>query len=253
MGIRATIVVLALLATGCGANSAGGGGDGVQGKVFTSTSSTRTLVEGTKIELRFTADGTLNANAGCNQMQGPVTTDGGKLAVADLSTTDMACPTPGAGEQDAWLSKLLTAQPSWKLDGTNLVITGSDAEVVLVQQQPATLEGKWIVEGAISADAVESMPEGSNATLEFKDGFIFVTGDCNSGSTKVSNGDQYEVDGQTITFGELAVTAMMCPPDKMAAESAMLTALGRREVTFQIEGTTMTLTNADGKGVQLRR
>ncbi|SFR10115.1 META domain-containing protein [Lentzea waywayandensis] len=110
-------------------------------RVFTSTSVTehgepRDLVEGTKVELRFTDDGRLLANAGCNQMQGPVSWDGGKLTVTDLSTTYMACLTPGLDEQDEWLSRLLSATPSWRLDGTTLVLTGEDAEIVFEAAEP---------------------------------------------------------------------------------------------------------------------
>ncbi|WP_439661660.1 META domain-containing protein [Lentzea sp. HUAS TT2] len=255
MGFRVLVVAVALMATGCGSGSAGG--NGVQGKVFTSTSVTeqgrpRALVEGTKIELRF-IDDRLVATAGCNQMQGQVKLDDGKLAVTDLSTTDMACTTPGSQEQDEWLAKLLTATPAWKLDGTSLVLTGPDAEIVLAQEQPATLEGTWTVEGLIDKDVVSSAPEGVTGTVSFKEGFIYVRGGCNSGSTKVTGADEYEVDGQTIAFGELVVTAMMCAEDKMKVESAILDTLGLRKVTFEIEGNTMTLKNADGVGLQLRK
>jgi heat shock protein HslJ len=117
----------------------------MRNKVFTSTSVTergrpRALVEGTKVELRFTEDDRLVANAGCNQMQGPVSLEGGKLTVADLSTTYLACLTPGLHEQDEWLAKLLTAAPLWRMDGENLVITGPDNEIVLVPEPSAMPE-----------------------------------------------------------------------------------------------------------------
>jgi heat shock protein HslJ len=110
-------------------------------RVFTSTSVTehgkpRALVEGTKVELQFTEDGRLLAHAGCNQMQGPVSWDGGRLTVTALSTTLMACLTPGLDEQDEWLAGLLGAAPSWRLDGTTLVLTGEDAEIVFEAAQP---------------------------------------------------------------------------------------------------------------------
>ena len=54
------------------------------------------------------------------------------------------------------------------------------------------------------------------------------TAGCNSGSTKVTGADEYEVDGQAITFG-----------------------LGK--VTFEIDRNTMTLENADGIGLLLRK
>ncbi|MCX2950601.1 META domain-containing protein [Lentzea sp. NEAU-D7] len=257
MGPR-LLVALVLLATACG--TAGGGGNDVQGKTFTSTSVTeqgkpRPLVEGTKVELRFTADGRLLANAGCNQMQGPVKLDDGKLTVTDLSTTDMACPGEGLQEQDEWLSGLLGAKPSWRLDGQNLVLTGANTEMVLAPKPQAPLEGvTWTVDGIVTKDAVSSVPEGVTGTIAFKDGHIYVQGGCNSGSTDVTGADKYEVDGQRITFGSsLAMTLMLCSEDKMKVESAILDTLELGEVTFEIDGDTMTLMNANGVGLKLRK
>ncbi|GGM84050.1 hypothetical protein GCM10011609_20190 [Lentzea pudingi] len=232
----------------------------MQGKVFTSTSVTeqgkpRTLVEGTRIELRFTADGRLIATAGCNQLQGPVALGGGKLAVTGLSTTEMACPDPGLHRQDEWLSGLLDEKPSWRLDDTTLVLTGANAEVVLAAEPQASLEGvTWTVEGFITKDVVSSVPEGVTGTISFKDGFIHVQGGCNSGSTEVSGAGKYEVDGQTITFGDsLVTTAMMCDEDKMKMDGAIHDTLALGEVTFEIDRDTMILRNANGAGLQLRK
>lgn len=225
----------------------------MKGKVFSSTSVTeqgkpRTLVEGTKVELRFTDDDRLLANAGCNQMQGPVSLANGKLTVTDLSTTDMACPTPGLHEQDEWLSKLLAATPSWRMDGANLVITGPDAEIVLAVEAPATLEGGiWIVDGLIASDATSSVPAGVRATISFKGGTADVQTGCNFGS------GTYEVDGDTIRFAEIGREVRRCGPDEMAVETAVLAALNQAEVTYKIDRNTLVLTNAGGSGLRLRK
>lgn len=258
MSSRIVLAVLVLaVATGCAGREAGQGAD-LRGNVYVSTSVSeqgkpRALVEGTKVELRFTDDGRLLANAGCNQMQGPVQLGDGKLAVAEISTTAMGCPKPELHEQDDWLSKLLDARPSWRLDGANLVLTGSNAEIVLAREQPAALEGAWTVDGLISKDAVSSLPEGVQATVSFKDGHVYTAAGCNSGSTDHSGGERYEVDGRTITFGDLVTTMMMCSQDQMAVESVVLDTLGLGEVTYEIDRDTLTLKNADGVGLQLRK
>lgn len=251
--VLAAVIAVALLATGCGARSAGqGGGSDVRGKVFTSTSVTeqgkaRAMVEGTKVELRFTDDGRLLASAGCNQMQGPVTLDGGKLQVADLSMTAMGCPNPDLHTQDQWLSKLLSATPAWKLDGSTLVITGSGAEIVLTAEAPAKLEGgTWTLESLVQADAVSSVPGRVPATLKFENGKVTVFTGCNDGSAT------YQVDGQAITFESLAHTDKACGPDETAAEKAVLAALTGK-VTYKINRSSLTLTNANGEGAQLRK
>ncbi|MFD4674219.1 META domain-containing protein [Lentzea sp. NPDC058450] len=252
MGIRATVALLVLLVAGCGAQQAGGESS-LRGKVFTSTSVTdqgkpRTLVEGTKIELQFTDDGRLLADAGCNHMGGQVSTDGAKLAVADLSITDMACPAPGAGEQDTWLSKLLTAQPSWRLDGANLVVTGSDAEIVLTPEQPATLEGTWTVNGLLRPDVVASVPDGAKVTITFKNGTVAVDSGCNRNGNEVP----YVLEGATIKAQLGPQTLKSCGAvDEV--EAAVNATFETGAVTYEIERSTLTLTNASDAGVQLTK
>jgi heat shock protein HslJ len=251
MSYRVLVVAIALLASGCGSGSAGHGGSDVQGKVFTSTAVTeqgkpRALVDGTKVELRFTDDGRLLATAGCNQMQGPVALDDGKLQVTDLSTTAMGCPSPDLHTQDEWLSKLLGATPAWRMDGQNLVITGSNAEIVLAPESPATLEGgTWQLESLIEADAVSSVPGRVPATLKFENGKVSVFTGCNDGSAS------YKVDGQTITFDSLVHTDKACGPDETTAEKAVVAAL-TGQVTYKIDRSSLTLTNTKGEGVQLK-
>jgi heat shock protein HslJ len=252
MSYRVLVVAIALLASGCGSGFAGHGGSDVQGKVFTSTAVTergkpRALVDGTKVELRFTDDGRLLATAGCNQMQGPVALDDGKLQVTDLSTTAMGCPSPDLHTQDEWLSKLLGATPAWRMDGQNLVITGSNAEIVLAPELPATLEGgTWRLESVIKADAASSVPGRVPATLKFENGKVSVFTGCNDGSAS------YKVDGQTITFDSLVHTDKACGPDEMAAEKAVVAVL-TGQVAYKIDRSSLTLTNTKGEGVQLKK
>ncbi|MFD9698928.1 META domain-containing protein [Lentzea sp. NPDC059081] len=245
------VVAVALLAAACGSRSAGGGGD-VVGKVFHSTSVTeqgkpRALVEGTRVQLRFTDDGRLLANAGCNQMQGPVSLDDGKLAVSELGMTAMGCPDPALHTQDEWLSKFLSATPSWRMDGANLVVTGPDAEIVLAQEVPATLEGgKWTVDTLLTGNAASSVPGGVVATLAFQDGRAEVAAGCNSGSAG------YRTAGQEITFEQLVLTDKACGPEEMAVEKAVTQTL-QGTVKYTVDGKKLTLTTADGSGVGLAK
>ncbi|WP_189257694.1 META domain-containing protein [Lentzea flava] len=251
--LAALVVSLLAVAPGCGARSAGGAqGKDLRGKVFVSTSVTeqgkpRALVEGTSIELNFTDDGRLIARAGCNMLQGPVSLDDGKLSVPDLSSTAMGCPNPDLHKQDEWLSKLLGSGPSWELDGGNLVITGSDAQIVLGTEAPAALEGgTWTVDSLVTGDAVSSVPGAVAATLAFMDGKVNVFTGCNSGSAS------YKVDGRAITFTSLLHTDKACGPDEMLVEKALLDALNG-QVTYKIDRQTLALTNAKGDGVRLRK
>lgn len=244
-------LAVSLVATGCGQQSGGGGGD-LRGKVFVSASVTeqgkpRALVDGTKVELRFTDDGRLIANAGCNMMQGPVSFDGGRLAVQDLSTTAMGCPKPELHTQDDWLNKLLSATPTWKLDGGNLTIAGSNAEILLAPEAPATLEGgKWTVASLVTGEAASSVPGGVPASLTFAGGKVEIETGCNTGTAS------YKVDGQTITFDSLVHTDKACGQDETLVEKSVLAALSGK-VTYKIDRNTLSLTNANGDGVGLNK
>ena len=55
----------------------------------------------------------------------------------------------------------------------------------------------------------------------------------------------YSVDGDSISFGHLAATQMMCPPEQMEQESRFLEVLGRAE-RFEESGGALVLSFADG-------
>lgn len=250
MSTRIALAVLLLTATACGSPSAGQSAD-LRGKVYVSSSVTeqgqpRAMVEGTRVELRFTDDGRLIATAGCNQMQGPVTLDDGKLTVAELGMTAMGCPKPELHQQDEWLSKLLSAKPAYRLDGTNLVVTGSNAEIVLAPEQPATLEGAWTVNGITTRDAVSSVPAGLKVTISFKGGNMIVDTGCNLTGAETA----YQLDGQTIKTKLGASTLRSCGPvDEV--ENAVRATFENGEATYEIDRATLRLTNAGGTGLTL--
>ncbi|WP_439661661.1 META domain-containing protein [Lentzea sp. HUAS TT2] len=253
MSNRIALAVLVLaVATGCGSPSAGRGAD-LQGKVYVSSSVSeqgkpRAMVEGTRVELRFTDDGRLMASAGCNQMQAPVRLDDGKISVTDLSMTAMGCPKPELHQQDEWLSKLLGATPNWKLDGTNLVVTGSSSEIVLATEQPATLEGTWTVDGITTQDAVSSVPAGVKVTISFKGGTMTVDTGCNMNGAE----QPYRLDGQTIKTKLGTSTLKSCGPvDEV--ENAVRATFENDQATHEINRSTLSLTNASGAGLKLKK
>ncbi|WP_285644021.1 META domain-containing protein [Lentzea sp. NBRC 102530] len=225
----------------------------LRGKVYVSTSvqeqgKPRTLVEGTNVELRFTEDDRLIAGAGCNQMQGAVILDGGKVSVGELGMTAMGCPQPELHEQETWLAKLLEAKPEWRLDGTNLVLTGANAEIVLAAEQPATLDGTWTVDGIVAMDSISSVPAGAKVTITFKDGTVAVDSGCNRNGNAVP----YELSGQTIkaTLGPQTLKSCGAVDE---VETAVNKAFESGAVTYKINRSTLVLDNALGAGVTLKK
>ncbi len=216
------VVMLAVgLLSACAAGSSGGGDGGLEdldGRSFVSTAVTdagaaRPLVAGTQIRLDF-ADGVLGAGAGCNSMSGPYRLDGDTLTMPEgLATTEIGCE-PALMDQDAWLAQLLLDQPTLRVAGDVLTVTGGTTVVTLqdretAEPQPPVVGTAWVLDGIIDGETVSSVPAGVTASLQIEeqpDGSLraLVADGCNRGNGTVT------VDEQTMTFGVRATTLMAC-------------------------------------------
>jgi heat shock protein HslJ len=234
-----------------------GGGDesgGLWGRTFLSTAVTekgedRPLAPGTRLLLTF-QDGTLRAHAGCNHVTGPVSLDGGRLGVGALASTMMSCGDVLDG-QDRWLAGFLSANPTWRLDGDDLVLSTGDTEIRLTDRRIADPDRplrntRWVVDSIIDNQSVSSVPAGVEAHLTFRDGDRVegFTG-CNTfGGTAVERGGR-------ITFSDVFATRMACLGESGRLESAVLSVLDG-QVNARVDADALTLTRADGRGLRLR-
>jgi heat shock protein HslJ len=259
--LRLGLLAVTVIVVGCGERTSGVDpaytappDRPLDGRTFLSTTVTeggkpRALVGGTQVRLQFMADGRLIADAGCNSMQGAVHLDGGRLRLDELGATGVGCDKP-RHEQDAWLSRILNATPSWRLDGDTLVITSDGTELVLLDRKVAEpdlpLEGtKWTVDTIVDGQVASSTPAGAAASLRFDNGTVQVAAGCNSGSAR------YEVSGTTIRFERPAVSRRACPEDVMGLERAVLAVLDGA-VEFEISSDQLRLRHSAGKGLHLR-
>lgn len=247
-----------LLVVGCGSTAEQGGGssgDELVGRTFLSTSATdggepRELAVDTRVSLWFADDGRLVANAGCNTLAGPVTLDGGKIeTTGDLSMTEMGCDAP-LHAQDEWLAKLLQASPSWRLDGDELVVTGADAELVLLDRSVAEpdrpVEGtRWQLDTIFSAGTASSLPAGADAHLTFDGGRVTGSTGCNTLEGPAA------IAGSTIEFGQLSMTRKACPDGLAAVEQAIVAVL-QGDVPFEVESGQLTLNPDADQGLGFR-
>src|SRR5690242_20537597 len=167
---------LLLTLAACGNETPAGGGS-LTGNAYLSTSVTedgkpKTLAGNTRVRLDFADDDRLNANAGCNSMQAPVSTGGGKLTLKEpAAMTDMGCP-GGRQQQDTWLLEFLQQKPSWKLDGDTLTLTTGRTTIVLTDSdvvQPNTpIDGtKWTLDGVVDHDSVSRQEAAEKAWITF--------------------------------------------------------------------------------------
>jgi heat shock protein HslJ len=245
---------LALPLTACG-NEAGADGTGgsLKGRSFLSTSVTedgkaKQLAASTRVQFQFTDDGRLIADAGCNMMQAPVSTDGGKLAVKDLATTEMGCDAPRHA-QDSWLAAVLQQKPTWKLDANQLNVTAGKTSLVLqdkaVTQPELPLDGtKWTLESLINGETASHPTGAEKAHLTIRGERVTGSTGCNDLQGIVSR------TGDKLTFGEIATTARACSGDAGALEKAILTVL-QRQLTFAIKVNRLSLRGTGGTGLDL--
>lgn len=228
------------------------------GRTFLSTSVTengqpKPLVQGTRITLNFFNDGhRLGAQAGCNQMGGPASFQGGRLVVNDMATTEMGCDPPRHA-QDEWLARFLTSKPSWARSGTTLTLDNGSVRVVLEDREVADpdrplLGTKWVVDTIVEREAASSVPAGVEAYLTFEDGKSFRG---NTGCNGMGGNSVVDEPRSTITFSEVITTKMACDDDRMRVERAVLATLDG-DVRYQIDADVLRLDGSGGRGLRLR-
>jgi heat shock protein HslJ len=213
--------------------------EALDGRTFVSTGMTgASLVEGSTVTIRFEGN-RIGLSAGCNQGSGAYRLDDGVLSLGLMATTEMACERP-LMTQDTAITAFLDGATA-TLAGDTLTAAKGDVTLTLLDESVASpdagLEGpRWVVTDVQVGSTVSTVPTGATAALTFDGGKVAVEAGCNTGS------GPYTLDGDTITFGPIALTMMACPPDKMALETAVLSVL-TGDATYSIEGGTLRLVN----------
>jgi heat shock protein HslJ len=211
----------------------------------------RPMPAGTRVMLRFTADGRLVVGAGCNTIHGRVELSGGQIRMSEIGITEMWC-----GEdllaQDQWLASLLDARPSWQLSGPHLRVIAGQAVIELTDRRvldpDRPLEGtRWVVSALIGGNVMGYPAEPSRVFLVFGQGRVTGSDGCQplSGPAAVS--------GPTISFGPGPAVAGPCA-DPAAADLALrVRATLHGDVGYRIEADELTLTGTDpeGRGIGL--
>ena len=160
-----------------------------------------------------------------------------------MAQTEMACSPPALMDQDTWLASVLTSRPTVSVDGDTLTITADGATLTLVGQAARTprpqLEGPtWVVDTLLEGDLATSIPAGVNApTLLFEAGTVSVDTSCNTGT------GSYTIDGETVTFGPIAMTRMACTDPATIAIEPQVMAVLQGTATVSIERGALTLRN----------
>jgi heat shock protein HslJ len=109
-------------------------------------------------------------------------------------------------------------------------------------ENTASVEGTWkLVSYGDPANPTPAAPD-IDTSIEFKDGQVTGNVGCNG------FGGKYEVDGNKITFSEVASTLMFCEGPAGDQEFGTLAVL-RESATYVLDGDMLTITSGDGSAV----
>lgn len=254
----ATLLLILLAATACSnddESDTGAPDPTPMGHTYISTEVTGTGIPGGgPLTLAF-AGGRITADAGCNTHSGAVDLRGHVLHVSDLASTLAACPGERSGS-DAWVGELLRGEPTWELDRDQLRLIGKKSTVVLtdkkVVQPDRPVRGtEWLVttlltpQGQVSSRTIDEVRPGLTIA---DDGDLTGFAGCNrmTGHAAVTDTPA----GADISF-TVGTTRMMCAPEVMEVEHAVLATLdGTAQAT--VDADTLTLRNPNGHGLTLR-
>ena len=235
---------LTLAACGSDDDATSGSTGNLSGRGFVSSAVTgHDLVEGSEITMRF-LDGSVSVNAGCNTMNGGYEIVDGVFVAGEFAMTMMACD-DALMAQDTWLGEFLSSSPAIALEEPTLSFSGDGVVVTLAAIEPTALVGTtWSVTGTVIDEGVSSVPMESTASITIADdGTVTVDTGCNTGSGSVDVGDD------TISFGMLATTERACLDEAVNRLEATMLAVLQGEVTYEIDGTRMSLRSTTGSDV----
>ncbi|MFI6312917.1 META domain-containing protein [Nocardia fusca] len=255
--IGAALSLLLLAATACSDNEPAPTAPEPtpMGHTYISTEVTGTPIPGGgPLTLAF-ADDRISAEAGCNTHSGAVDLRDHVLHVSELASTLVGCPGDRAGS-DTWVGDLLRADPTWQLDQDRLTLTGKGTTVVLtdkkvLQPDRPIRDTEWVVTGLLTPDAQIS----SQTVDQVRPALTIAADDSLTGFAGCNRMTGRAVVTGTPAGADIAFTAattrMMCGPEVMEVERAVLAALdGTAQAT--VDADTLTLRNPNGHGLTLR-
>lgn len=247
----ARITLAALALAGC-AGAAEADDTSPDGRTYVSVDVTGEQIPGGgPLTLDFVG-GRLSAFAGCNRGSAPVDLSGGRLRTGQLATTMMACAPPFA-EADAWMSRLLQAEPAWMLTTDTLTLSTDTTTVTLrdknaVHPDRALVGTTWRVDTLITGQsAMTSAALGQVRPTLTIDADQSVTGwtGCNTFYGRA------EVAEPTVTFGPVHLAGPPCSGEPGDIERAIVGVLDG-PVQVAIDADRLTLSGAKGDGLALR-
>ncbi|MGW6870923.1 META domain-containing protein [Streptomyces xanthophaeus] len=246
-------LVLTLGLTGCGRVTSSGGGpqlDGPLGSwaVESLTTGGRTLhaPDAARVDL---GQEKATGNYGCNGFTAKVALHGDSaLTVTPGINTDMACENT---EFENAFAKLFQGRLTVDRGPDRLTLKSADGSTIAMTTKPPVPDApltatEWKVDSLASGGSASSVPEAEAGRARFTlaaDGTASGSLGCNRFSAPVT------VEGPSVTFGPLTATRMACEGAAGELERTLTALFAGGPLSWQVQGRTLTLTAADGKGL----
>jgi heat shock protein HslJ len=192
--------------------------------------------------LTFLGDGTFTGFTGCNRLNGTYVEDGSSLTLSPGAMTKMACP-PKPTEQETAIVALMPTVTTFAFDTSLVLSDANDVSVLTYAIGVSTLAGtSWTATGINNGNGAVESKEGTElVTITFnEDGTVNGKSACNN-----YTGTYTTDDAGAVTFGPLASTMMACEDNLMQIEAEFNAAMAK-VTTYQIEGSALTLRDAEG-------
>lgn len=205
----------------------------------------------TEITATFSEDGRMGGSSGCNNYAASYEVAGDRMTIGQVASTMMMCPEPIMEQESAYLTALEWVA-AFNIQGRTLELTDIEGKIMMAFDavEPTPLvDTPWQVSSYNNGRGGLTSPlVGTEITAVFgQDGQVTGSTGCNNYFSAYEADESGGLGAGTISIGSVAATRMMCdqPEGIMDQESEYLAAL-ESAATYQIEGDTLELLNAEG-------
>lgn len=193
----------------------------------------------------FSADGTLNGNGGCNNYNATYEIQGNQINISQPASTRMACE-KGTEQENAFLTTLAKAETFRIMNDTLTITADGGATALYFSARNLPLENvRWklaLVNGQpvdASINATALFTPANSPLANGAENVVSGSGGCNDFT------GPYSVEGNTISAGPFAATAMACDEPVMQVEQAFMSGLEKAQ-SYETLMSQLTITTADG-------
>ncbi len=191
------------------------------------------------------SDGKVSGSSGCNSYSGSYKVNGDRIEFGLFASTMMACPEPRMALESGVLSAL-GSSTRFEVNDSSLTLMNDSGEVLVrfSASEPGSITSTpWeVLRYNNGKGGFTSVILHTSITASFaEDGTLSGSAGCNNYNT------QYEIGGESITIGPIALTQMFCsdPEGIMEQEAQYLAALQNAR-TYTIELDQLDLFDAEG-------